>query len=107
MSAEFPLAIFAKAPLPGQVKTRLIPALGIEGATRLHERLLRHTLATAVATTPAHHITLWTALDHAHPLFLELARRYQIELRAQPEATWVNACIMLGGDAQGRSADRQ
>ncbi|EWH02069.1 hypothetical protein [Halomonas sp. BC04] len=94
MSAEFPLAIFAKAPLPGQVKTRLIPALGIEGATRLHERLLRHTLATAVATTPAHHITLWTALDHTHPLFLELARRYPIELRAQPEATWVNACIM-------------
>ncbi|EWH00294.1 hypothetical protein Q427_20420 [Halomonas sp. BC04] len=28
MSAEFPLGILAKAPLPGRVKTRLIPALG-------------------------------------------------------------------------------
>ena len=84
MSAEFPLAILAKAPLVGQVKTRLIPALGAERATHLHERLLRQTLATAVAATSARRITLWTALDHAHPLFLELARRYDIELRAQP-----------------------
>jgi uncharacterized protein len=85
MSAEFPLAILAKAPLPGRVKTRLIPALGVERATRLHERLLRQTLATAAAATAAHRITLWTALDHAHPLFLELARHHAIELRAQPE----------------------
>lgn len=85
MSAEFPLAILAKAPLVGQVKTRLIPALGAERATRLHERLLHQTLATAVAATSAQRITLWTALDHAHPLFLELARDCGIALRAQPE----------------------
>lgn len=82
---EVGLAILAKAPIPGRAKTRLIPALGPEGAARLHERLLRHTLATALAATPAHRITLWTALDHAHPLFLELAERHAITLRPQPD----------------------
>lgn len=82
---QAPLAILAKAPIPGRVKTRLIPALGAEGASRLHERLLRHTVDTALAATSPQHVTLWTALDHAHPLFQELAARHGIRLRAQPE----------------------
>ena len=44
-----PLLVFAKAPRPGAVKTRLIPALGPAGAARLHERLVDRTLATAAA----------------------------------------------------------
>lgn len=83
---DFPLAILAKAPIPGKVKTRLIPTLGAEGACRLHERLLRHTLAIALATTSLGRITLWTTLDHAHPLFQALADRHGIALRTQPEA---------------------
>ncbi|MFY0992084.1 TIGR04282 family arsenosugar biosynthesis glycosyltransferase [Halomonas sp. C05BenzN] len=85
MSADFPLAILAKAPIPGETKTRLIPVLGAEGAARLHAALLRHTLEVATDATAAHRITLWTALDHAHPLFLELASQHGIELRAQPQ----------------------
>ncbi len=46
------IVIFAKAPLPGRVKTRLIPALGEVGAARLARRMLdltvRHALAAAV-----------------------------------------------------------
>ena len=42
--------IMAKAPVAGFVKTRLIPALGSEGATRLAQRMLQHTLATALAS---------------------------------------------------------
>ncbi|WP_372613966.1 TIGR04282 family arsenosugar biosynthesis glycosyltransferase [Halomonas sp.] len=82
---DFPLAILAKAPVPGKAKTRLIPALGAEGAARLQERLVRHTLSIALAATASRRIILWTALDHAHPLFLELANRHGIELCAQPE----------------------
>ncbi|APE30187.1 hypothetical protein BOX17_04010 [Halomonas aestuarii] len=89
MSADprgrFPLAILAKAPIPGRVKTRLIPALGAEGACRLHERLLRHALDVALAATVPERITLWTALDHGHPLFQALAAEHGITLRAQPE----------------------
>lgn len=44
------LAIFARFPVPGQVKTRLIPSLGEEGATQLYSRLLEHTLAEARAS---------------------------------------------------------
>ncbi|HPB75365.1 MAG TPA: TIGR04282 family arsenosugar biosynthesis glycosyltransferase [Chromatiaceae bacterium] len=43
------ILIFAKAPVPGRVKTRLIPALGAEGAARLAGRLLSHALKQALA----------------------------------------------------------
>jgi rSAM/selenodomain-associated transferase 2/rSAM/selenodomain-associated transferase 1 len=38
------LAVFARFPEPGRAKTRLIPALGSEGAARLHAEMVRHTL---------------------------------------------------------------
>lgn len=38
------LVVFARFPEAGQVKTRLIPALGAEGAARLQEALTRRTL---------------------------------------------------------------
>lgn len=41
------ILIFAKAPRPGRVKTRLIPALGAQGAARLAARLLHHALEQA------------------------------------------------------------
>lgn len=40
--------LFAKAPEPGGVKTRLIPALGAEGAAALAKRLLDHAMAAAI-----------------------------------------------------------
>ncbi|MEZ5681602.1 MAG: TIGR04282 family arsenosugar biosynthesis glycosyltransferase [Erythrobacter sp.] len=44
------LVIFARLPQPGQVKTRLIPALGEGGAARLYAKLLEHTMAEALAS---------------------------------------------------------
>ena len=41
------LSIFARLPVPGRVKTRLIPALGEEGAARLYARLLAQTVEVA------------------------------------------------------------
>ena len=41
------LSIFARLPVPGKVKTRLIPALGEEGAARLYARLLALTVDVA------------------------------------------------------------
>jgi rSAM/selenodomain-associated transferase 1 len=43
------IVIFAKAPVPGQVKTRLIPALGEAGAARLAARMLDLALEQALA----------------------------------------------------------
>lgn len=48
------IVIFAKAPLAGLAKTRLIPALGADGAAGLARRMLLHTLqeASAAAVGP-------------------------------------------------------
>ena len=44
------IVIFAKQPVPGRVKTRLIPALGAKGAARLAAAMLDETIAEARAT---------------------------------------------------------
>ena len=49
MTAPTRIVIFAKAPVPGAAKTRLIPALGAAGAARLAQRMLAQTAAAAVA----------------------------------------------------------
>ena len=49
MSAATRIVIFAKAPVPGSVKTRLIPALGEDGAAELAQRMLADTVAHALA----------------------------------------------------------
>jgi len=41
--------VFSRAPVPGRVKTRLVPHLGPWRAARLHRRLTRHALGTARA----------------------------------------------------------
>jgi rSAM/selenodomain-associated transferase 1 len=41
------IIVFAKAPVPGLAKTRLVPALGEAGAAALAERMLHHALAQA------------------------------------------------------------
>lgn len=43
------LILFARFPVAGKVKTRLIPALGAEGAAALHRRLVLRSLRTAHA----------------------------------------------------------
>ncbi|MDX1811888.1 MAG: TIGR04282 family arsenosugar biosynthesis glycosyltransferase [Gammaproteobacteria bacterium] len=45
MKPENLLIIFARPPVPGKTKTRLIPELGATGAASLYTQLLSHTLA--------------------------------------------------------------
>lgn len=44
------LKLFARFPTPGMAKTRLIPALGAEGAARVHRELTERTLSLLAAT---------------------------------------------------------
>jgi uncharacterized protein len=44
------LIIFTRYPIPGQAKTRLIPALGPDGAADLQRRMTRQTIDTAQQT---------------------------------------------------------
>lgn len=41
------LVIFTRFPVPGQTKTRMMPALGAEGAARLQEAMTGHTILNA------------------------------------------------------------
>jgi rSAM/selenodomain-associated transferase 1 len=76
------VAVFAKAPVPGAVKTRLAATLGDEEAAQLHARLVRHTLATAVESD-AGAVELWCAPDERHEFFAGCAREFGIPLRRQ------------------------
>ena len=53
------IIVFARAPRAGRVKTRLIPLLGDQGAARLHARLLRRALTTALEADLGP-VELWT-----------------------------------------------
>ena len=83
--AERAILVFAKAPEPGLVKTRLIPALGPEGAAALAERLLEHTLKAAASVRSAV-LELHGTPDIRHPVFRRLAARYKAVLHAQAGA---------------------
>jgi hypothetical protein len=54
------IVVMAKRPVPGQVKTRLIPSYGAEGAAALAEAALSDTLDTVGAGPWARR---WVALD--------------------------------------------
>jgi rSAM/selenodomain-associated transferase 1 len=94
------LAILAKAPAAGSVKTRLIPALGADGAAALHARLIERTVETACAATIGP-VTLWVTPAPQHPYFTALASRFQIPLATQPDgdlgARMLAACQAAAG----------
>lgn len=57
------IVVLTKDPIPGQVKTRLIPALGAAGAARLHTAMVQETLRRARATGMPIRVALRGALD--------------------------------------------
>ena len=107
------IAIFAKAPVPGLCKTRMIPALGKEGAARLQQWLTRRTLAHALAagTGP---VVMCCAPDASHPFFAEavgqgarLAVQHGPDLGARMHAAFEEIggpVILIGSDCPAMSA---
>lgn len=77
--------IFARAPIPGRAKTRLIPALGEEGAAFLHAGLVEKTLDTVVGLADEVAIQLWHDGDSQDPFFARLAQRYPLTCHRQAE----------------------
>lgn len=80
------VAVLAKAPMPGLAKTRLIPALGPQGAARLQRRLTRAAVRTALDARLGA-VTLWCA-PHAQHHFFQALR----------QATGVQCLVQPGGD---------
>ena len=111
------ILVFARAPVPGRCKTRLVPALGRDGAARLHRQLVRRTLAAARAS--AMPVELWCAPDARHGFFAACRRDYGVVLRRQPAGDLgrrmalalarvlregADAVILVGSDCPGFAA---
>lgn len=80
----FHVAIFARAPVPGAAKTRLIPLLGPEGAADAQQTMTLRALETACDAAQGN-VSLWAAGDAAHPFFRECAMTYPVTIQTQTD----------------------
>ena len=76
------LMLFAKAPIPGFSKTRLIPALGKVGAADLQRQLILNTLG-AITNPGEWDIQLWCAPEITDPFFQYCQSQFPITLKRQ------------------------
>jgi rSAM/selenodomain-associated transferase 1 len=79
------LLVFAKAPVPGEVKTRLLSVLNARQAAALQARFICRTLAmaTQAALCP---VELWCSPVCSHPFFIRCERSFGLSLHLQQGA---------------------
>jgi rSAM/selenodomain-associated transferase 1 len=98
------IAVFAKAPVPGEVKSRLVPLLGPEAAAELHEVLVQRTLDVA-RNSGVGPVSLWCMPDTRHPFFDACAALFGIPLHEQrggdlgERMEWTLATLLADGPA--------
>lgn len=76
------IAVFAKAPIEGFAKTRLIPRLGAKGAAALQRDLIERTLHVASAARVGP-VSLWCSPSKDDPYFVSLSERLAMPRRSQ------------------------
>lgn len=105
------ILIFAKAPQPGRVKTRLAKAIGEDEAAQV-STLWLETLVRRLAGARLAPLELWVSPTTEHPLFRQLADSTGIELHAQPSGNlgqrmhqvmlhtlaWYRQAVLIGSD---------
>jgi rSAM/selenodomain-associated transferase 1 len=82
MNPTSTIIVMAKAPVPGYAKTRLIPALGADGAARLAQQLLNRAVKQAVAAHMGQ-VNLCCSPDSQHLSFVALSRLSGVNLSTQ------------------------
>jgi len=76
------IMVFCKAPIPGQVKTRLIPVITANEAAQLHIELTEKTVQTATQK-PLCEVQLWCSPISEHPFFFRLTQTYSVRRQVQ------------------------
>ena len=76
------MIVFAKAPHPGDVKTRLAKDVGNINAARIYKKMLRAYLEK-VCGIPGLAVQLWCSPGTQHPFFMQCARDFDITLYRQ------------------------
>lgn len=101
---EIRIIVMAKAPLAGFAKTRLIPALGPEGAAELAQRLLIHTIQNVQAAQFGKP-ELCVTPEPNHPAWNGLRSTVDMHWQAQGEGDLGQrlACASQRAIAQGES----
>jgi rSAM/selenodomain-associated transferase 1 len=79
---ESALIVFARAPEPGRVKTRLVPLLGKKGAARLQAQLVEKTLVTA-HTAEIGEVVLYCAPGTRGKFFQQMQKHFGVRLHSQ------------------------
>lgn len=74
--------VFARSPEPGACKTRLIPAIGAQGAARLQRWMTCRALETAISARLGA-VQLWCAPDAGHEFFSWCGEHYAVSLHHQ------------------------
>lgn len=83
-SAKPKLYLFAKTPIPGEVKTRLIERCTAAQAAEIASALIEKTVELAVSAWQGE-VCLCVWPDKNHPLFRELATKYALNITLQLE----------------------
>jgi rSAM/selenodomain-associated transferase 1 len=81
-SPDCHLIVFAKAPVPGQVKTRLSASMGALPATRLYKAMVLNTLSKAINSRVGR-LELWVTPSKEHPFFILCAKEFPLTLHLQ------------------------
>lgn len=76
------MLVFTRTPVPGQVKTRLIPAIGAQRAANVHRAMLWRTVATA-AEAGVGPVGLWCSPASEHPYIAEIQREFGLTVHVQ------------------------
>lgn len=76
------ILVFSKAPVAGQVKTRLVPHISASEAADLHEEFTRDRLSMCAAAGLCD-VQLWCSPDTSHEFFCNCRNQYGVELRPQ------------------------
>ena len=79
---DIPIYLFAKAPVPGAVKTRMQPHLTEFESAQLAETMLIQSVEKIHGFWPGK-LVLTVHPDKNHPVFDELIARYQLEIEIQ------------------------
>ncbi len=112
------IIIFAKFPAQGMAKTRLQPALGIDGAAKIARQLLLHSIEQALASgfsvelcvSPAPTDPCWQALDLPNTLRWSAQAQGDLGLRmliaSQNGLEKFNKVLLIGTDCPDLTVER-
>lgn len=76
------VGVFARPPVAGKAKTRLLPAIGPGGTEKLQAHLIEKTL-NVVCHNPRARVTLFVRGELTHPYIAACAHRFNIPTREQ------------------------